>query len=523
MTNDKDDNVIGESIEERAAKTAAQEAPPPTLDANRDEAAHAGAEVEPDRGRLAGMLARFRRPTGETGRESKAIERTRALVLLVGGSVACLLLFFALFTTDGESSRKERKSKPSLGRPEETASAAENANRSPVPQLTVNPAQAEQSSELTETDVLGTMRNRGTPATAGNSAPVPPASQPKDGTLASINFDDPALADAYHRQGLTPPPQRADVTDWNAAIREYQEKQRTASAPLPPASQIAPAPKSDASASLRKSSVVFVRAGVTATTIMRDGLQTASDVRPSVFLPQGAAFVARFQQAVNSAVKTPVVAVIEYTYEDGGHLLVPAGTKVYGELAQATPQGWVTINFREIEFPNGDRQKINGSAISMDRQMIRGDVNGKKTGIKVLTRALTGIGTIAAYAVGGRSANGGIDSSILLRERVASNLALAGEQQMAALAYQQNIVVTVPARTQFYLVLNETSGVRATAGIPETVSRTESAANPISSALTDREMQELLQMRNEMREMNRLMQQSMQTFPQSVPQQREER
>ena len=233
--------------------------------------------------------------------------------------------------------------------------------------------------------------------------------------------------------------------------------------------------------------------------------------------------MARFQQAVNSAVKTPVVAVIEYTYEDGGHLLVPAGTKVYGELAQATPQGWVTINFREIEFPDGDHQKINGSAIGMDRQMIRGDVNGKKTGIKVLTRALTGIGTIAAYAVGGRSANGGIDSSILLRERVASNLALAGEQQMAALAYQQNIVVTVPARTQFYLVLNETSGVRAAAGIRETVSRTESEANPISSALTDREMQELLQMRNEMREMNRLMQQSMQTFPQSVPQQQEER
>jgi hypothetical protein len=106
---------------------------------------------------------------------------------------------------------------------------------------------------------------------------------------------------------------------------------------------------------------------------------------------------------------------------------------------------------------------------------------------------------------------------------MASNLALAGEQQMAALAYQQNIVVTVPARTQFYLVLNETSGVRATAGIPESVSRAESAANPINSGLTDREMQELLQMRNEMREMNKLMQQSMQTFPQSVPQQQEER
>ena len=517
MTNDKDNNVGDESIEQRTAKAAAQEAPPPTADANREEATPAGAEIEPDRGRIFRILSRFRRPAGEARRESKMIERTRALVLLVGGAVGCLLLFFALFTTDGESSRKERKSKPSLGRPEETASTAENANRSPVPQLTVNPAQAEQSGELTETDVLGTMRNRGTPSPATGNTPVPPPPQSNAGTLASINFDDPALADGYPSARLPPPP-RTDATDWNVAIREYQEKQKTTSAPVPPPGQSAGSPKADIGESLRKSSMVFVRAGEPSVPIRRDGIQIVSDAKPSVFFPQGAAFVARFQQAVNSAVKTPVVAVIEYNYEDGGRLLVPAGTKVYGELAQATPPGWVTINFRELEFPNGDRQKINGSAIGMDRQMIRGDVNGKKTAIKVLTRALTGVGTIAAYAVGGRSANGGIDSSILLRERVASNLALAGEQQMASLAYQQNIVVTVPARTQFYLVLNEPSGVRAV-----NAQQAEPTPTPVVSSLTDREIQELLKMRNEMREMNKLMQQSMQTFPQSVPQQQEER
>lgn len=523
MTNDKDSNIAGENMGEHASTIAAQEAPPPTVDAGREEATSVGAHVEPDRGRLAGMLARLRKPSGATGRESKASERTRALVLLVGGAVACLLLFFALFTTDGESSRKERKSKPSLGRPEETASVSENANRSPVPQLAVNPIQVEESGELTEKDVLGTMRNRGTPAAADTNTPGSPSPQSKGKTLASITFDDPALADEYRRQGLTPPPQQAEVTDWSAAIRDFQEKQRTTSAPLPTPVQAAPAQKVDVGESLRKPSVVFVRADVTASATVRDGIQGASESESSTFLPQGSAFVARFQQAVNSAVKTPVVAVIEYNYEDGGRLLVPAGTKVYGELAQATPQGWVTINFREIEFPNGDRQKINGSAIGMDRQMIRGDVNGKKTGIKVLTRALTGVGTIAAYAVGGRSANGGIDSSILLRERVASTLALAGEQQMASLAYQQNIVVTVPARTQFYLVLNDASGVRAPVDSPPSVGRAESAQSAISGTLTDREVQELLQMRNEMREMNKLMQQSMQTVSQPAPQQQEER
>jgi hypothetical protein len=177
----------------------------------------------------------------------------------------------------------------------------------------------------------------------------------------------------------------------------------------------------------------------------------------------------------------------------------------------------VTISFSELELPDGRRQKIKGTAVGMDRQMIRGDVNGKKTGIKVLTRALTGVGTIAAFAVGGRSANGGIDNSILLRERVASNVALAGEQQLAQLAYQQNIVVTVPARTQFYLVLQEEATVAVEPRPLPTV-----PPSPVTAAISDRELQELLQIRNEMREMNRMMQQSMQTFPRPEPQQQEE-
>ena len=130
-------------------------------------------------------------------------------------------------------------------------------------------------------------------------------------------------------------------------------------------------------------------------------------------------------------------------------------------LAQATPQGWVTLKFDALEFPDGTREKINGSAISMDRQMLRGYVNGRNTGMKVLTRALTGVGTIAAYAVGGRGlGSNALDNSILLRERLASNVALAGEQEMAQLAYQQNIVVTIPANTRFYLVLHEAGVTR---------------------------------------------------------------
>jgi hypothetical protein len=54
----------------------------------------------------------------------------------------------------------------------------------------------------------------------------------------------------------------------------------------------------------------------------------------------------------------------------------------------------------------------------------------------------------------------------LLRERVANNVAVAGEQQMNDLAYHQNIVVTVPGNTRFYIVLAKPPAARALAPAP---------------------------------------------------------
>jgi hypothetical protein len=202
--------------------------------------------------------------------------------------------------------------------------------------------------------------------------------------------------------------------------------------------------------------------------------------------------------------------VIEYNYEDGERIIVPAGTKAYGELSQATPQGWVTIKFHTLEFPTRDQETIDGSALSMERDALRGDVNGKNGAKKFLTRALTGVGTIAAYAVGGRGLSGGIDNSVLLRERLASNIALAGEQELAMLAYQQNIVVTVPANTRFYLVLHEPGVNRRVPGAIGTQARQQLGSTVRQTSnqngLSEQELREMVQLRNELREMNRLMQ-----------------
>ena len=218
--------------------------------------------------------------------------------------------------------------------------------------------------------------------------------------------------------------------------------------------------------------------------------------------------MARLQHSVSSAAKTPVIAVVEYNYEQDGQLIVPAGTKAYGELAQATPQGFVSIKFHALEFPNGEQEKIDGAALSMERGALRGDVNGKNGAKKFLTRTLTGIGSIAAFAVGGQGLSGNLNNSALLRDRLSSNVALAGEQELDGLAYQQNIVVTVPANTRFYLVLNEPGADRraASSGSQRPASPAQQAST--NDAASEQELREIIELRNELREMNRMTQSS---------------
>ena len=453
----------------------------------------------PQPSRWAQLTARLRRPP-QPSRDAKSSERTRGLVILAGTTIAFVFLFFGLFTTESGANRKERATKPNLGRPEATAVNQETAIRSPVPQLSVNQQPNEESGELDEKDLLGTMRNRATVQSKENP-PIAPKNAPQSASaLSSVNFDDPGLAEAYRRQNLVPPPRRTEVVDWNAAVADYEAKQKPATASPP---VIAPVVNTDDS--LRKSSIVFVRTSVE-TEARRSVPTIVAEQRRAGLLPQGTTLVARLQHSVSSAAKAPITAVIEYNYEQDGRLIVPAGTKAYGELTQATPQGYVNIKFHTLEFPTGEEEKINGSALSMDRSALRGDVNGKNGAKKFLTRTLTGIGSIAAFAVGGQGLSGNLNNSALLRERLSSNVALAGEQELDGLAYQQNIVVTVPANTRFYLVLNESGR-----DLPQAASSLQPATAAVQQASvrdtpSEQELRELVELRNELREMNRLMQ-----------------
>ena len=124
---------------------------------------------------------------------------------------------------------------------------------------------------------------------------------------------------------------------------------------------------SNESEGLKKSSLVFVRntTSETATNARQSTAQPAYIERKGVstLLPTGSRLVARLQNSVSSAVKTPVIAVIEYNYEQGGEILIPAGTKAIGQLAQASQNGQVGLRFTALEMPDGSTESIEGGGV----------------------------------------------------------------------------------------------------------------------------------------------------------------
>jgi hypothetical protein len=179
---------------------------------------------------------------------------------------------------------------------------------------------------------------------------------------------------------------------------------------------------------------------------------TLLERKVTALLPNGSRLVARLQSAISTAVKAPVVAAIEYNYESGGEIIIPAGTKAFGELQQSNRNGNVGIHFHTLQMPDGTTEKIDAGSMSLAYSPLKGSVSGGNTVKRILVRSMTGIGTMAAYLVGGPGGFGGIggqlDNSVLLRERIASNAGLAGEQEMQSLVTNENVVVSVPGNTR---------------------------------------------------------------------------
>jgi len=99
----------------------------------------------------------------------------------------------------------------------------------------------------------------------------------------------------------------------------------------------------------------------------------------------------------------------------------------------------------------------------------------------------------------GTSSGDLISPDTLMRERVADNVATAGQEELNGLAFNQNIVVTVPGNTRFYIVVQKPSSEhRATT--PSAHRTGVTSAGLAEGMPTLDEFRQLMQLRSEINE-----------------------
>jgi hypothetical protein len=202
---------------------------------------------------------------------------------------------------------------------------------------------------------------------------------------------------------------------------------------------------------------------------------------------------ARLESAVSTAVATPVVAVVEYNYERHGEIVVPAGAKVFGHLEAADGSGYVGVRFDSVMMPDGTSVSLEAAATDLQLRPLRGRVEGRHRGKNILVRSVSGIGEIAATLAGRGSLNQPLSEGDLLRERVSNNIAQASDEQVNKLAVTERLVVSVPANTEIYVVLQKPAKTQ-----PLLKSDGALAASQSSPRQNAEQLRQLLQLQKEL-------------------------
>ena len=219
-----------------------------------------------------------------------------------------------------------------------------------------------------------------------------------------------------------------------------------------------------------------------------------ADETPTLGLPVGTRLRARLESAASTAVSTPVIAVVEYNYESNGEIVVPAGTKVFGRIEQADRSGYLGLKFNSLLMPDGATVSLEAVGTNLSLGPLRGKVEGKNSGKNALVRSLSGVGEVASLVVGrGGSINQPFSEGDLIRERVSTNIGESADQAVTRMTIAEHIVVSVPANTPIYVVLEKT-----TKPIPEAQGPRTETSDSIRNSDTTESLRQLLQLQREL-------------------------
>jgi hypothetical protein len=390
-------------------------------------------------------------------RARQQFQRNKFVIIGAGALVFSLLLFVGLSVPHKRTVQKPRGTVAGQQDPTQPSEPASvEPSLLPITDSGRPPTKATHEGFVNEQDLQRTATRQLAPSNTGRPSPGT-----RSGTLASVP--------PFPEQWQAPPYQPG--VDGSAQTGDLSKAEKEA---------------------LEKSSVTYV-SNVSAA---QRGSPTLANVDPAIALglPTGTRLRARLESAASTAVRTPVLAVIEYNYEHEGEIIVPAGAKAVGHIQQADRSGYMTIQFDSLMMPDGAALPIEGVATDLSLSPPKGKVEGKNTGKKVLVRSLSGIGEVGALLVGRGNLGQPLSEEDMLRERVSNNVGEASDAQVSRLALAEHLVVTIPANTAIYVVLEKTAS-------SETASRrTALASSPSTASASTDQLRQLLQLQRELQQ-----------------------
>jgi hypothetical protein len=400
-------------------------------------------------------------PVTRTGLRAKQKFQQNRFVIIAAGALVVALILFVAVSMPHQKTLQRPKSGVIGGQAKSQQSESGSDGRSLLPITDSGRPVAKETHDgfVDERDVERTAASA--PVSSKTARPSPTG---RDGTLASV----PPFPDQWQAPPYQPgPDSRTPTPDLGKA-------------------------EGDA---LEKPSLVYVR-NVPVIHSNSSLQNTLAHPEPVIGLglPTGTRLRAHLESAVSTAVRAPVLAVIEYNYERAGEIIIPAGAKAIGHIQQAERSGYMTIQFDSLMMPDDTNMSIQGVAVDLSLRPPKGKVEGKNTGKNVLVRSLSGIGQVGSLLVGRGSLNEPFSAGDMLRERVSNNIGQASDEQLSRLALTEHVVVTLPANTPIYVVLEKSA--RAPTSAAET---TADNPPPASSANTD-ELRQLLQLQREVRQ-----------------------
>lgn len=364
-------------------------------------------------------------------------EDKTAKFIIAGVAAVVVLVLLILGFSQERSGRKLHGNTPNIGQvPQTSTNGANPFNSSIVPRASMQPTPLAKKGKLTAQDLEDTVAQ----------APNGPSQIKPAKTLGQIApFDDTWAPKPYKGQ--------QEQTD------AQQEKAE--------------------SAALAQPSLVFV--ANTPETATSSGASTP--LVPILDLGTGARLSAHLASVVTTAVDDPVIAVIEYSYERDGEIVVPAGTKAVGHLQQADRSGYVSIKFDQLEMPHHTVLPIDALATDRNLGPLKGKVTGIHRGRNFLVRSFTDIGSGLAMFAGQNNTSGAFSEDDLLRARLAQNVGNAGDQEIMQLRLTEHPIVTIPAGTDIYVVFEKTSNKRSSGSATEPARPSQQSLNELRALL----------------------------------------